>query len=115
MEYGFDLTHFGSAKKFDAILKKHGLVKYQRLVRHSPYHRVKYYVYSWKGLGLEIHTGNNPLTGAYSSPERRQKEKGYASYIGIEGHPARVTALARDIHSDASIKGHNPTHNEYIW
>jgi hypothetical protein len=115
INWGFDLTGFDSAETFEKILKHNGLLSgYRRLVRR--YAGEISYVYSWKNSDVEIRTGNNPITGKYSQPRRRETDKGYASYIGIRGKQSAVLKLVKDIKSATNdIKEENPNENPYIW
>lgn len=117
-EAGFDLTSFGTPTKFRKVLRVNQL-KPSRSVIHkggSEGYHYKYKTYVWKGKGLEMRTGNNPITGMYSEPKQRPPEKGYASYIGIKGTPQRVAKLVKTIKSTTrDIKGYNPKENEFIW
>ena len=99
IDWGFDLTDFRSVSNFKSLLNKHKLVKYKRIKRDYGGGGLWAYVYSWKRNdgSLEIRTGNNPITGAYSSPKQRANQKGYASYIGIHGKPEDVMNLVKDI------------------
>ena len=40
--------------------------------------------YYWRNKNIIIITGNNPITGQYTHPDRRKPEKNYASYVGME-------------------------------
>jgi hypothetical protein len=62
---------------------------YFRVQRGIEYEKTTY-LYCWANEDVLIVTGNNPITGAYSSPGERVKQKGYASYIGIEGKEEKV-------------------------
>lgn len=135
-EWGFDLTDFGSDKKFKKLLKQFELKKYikeKKVVHYNfgdeiggkgttghiwsnkkPYHSVSYN-YTWSNPNLKIITGNNAITGAYSSPKQRPKEKGYASYIGIVGDKERVLKLKEAIKKNARyIKDESEFRRDYI-
>jgi hypothetical protein len=131
-KWGFDLTDFGSDIKFKEILKKHNLKKYikkKKIVHYNygdaigsthwnkeePYHE-EYFHYEWHNpkKKLKIVTGNNPITGEYSSPKQRQKEKGYASYIGIEGSKKDVLKLKNEIKKLANFKDESPHRRDFI-
>jgi len=86
-EAGFDLTDFGNVENFINCLKDIGIsphLNYFRVQKGVEYGKASY-LYCWANDELLIVTGNNPITGDYSSPNGRTNEKGYASYIGIEG------------------------------
>jgi len=113
-QWGFDLTYFNSPTTFKKILKKFKLKKY---LREQPYGKKygTYYQYTWSNPNLKIITGNNPLTGIYAQPKQRQKEKGYASYIGIEGSKKDVLKLKNEIRKRAKyIKDESPRRREFI-
>lgn len=113
-EAGFDLTGFGTAKNFERVLKANKLKPAKAVIHKGT--GWKYKVYVWKGKGVEIRTGNNPITGAYSEPRNRPREQGYASYIGIKGEPMKVARLVRTIRqSTKDIKDYSPRKSDYIW
>lgn len=69
----------------------------------------------WKGSGILVMTANNPITGEYSPAGRRQIEKDYLSYVGIEGNPDKVKIVADGIRSLASYtKDESPEARDYI-
>ena len=102
----FDLTNFKS-NKFKVVLKNLGIrPKSQNMGDNGFY---------WKGNGILIITGNDPITGQYWAPDRRDPEKDYASYIGIEGKPELVARAVDLIHKYASyIKNETPGRRSYI-
>lgn len=132
-KWGFALTNFGSDVKFRAILKKHNLKRYikKKNVVHydfgdkigstwwnkrEPYHE-EYFNYSWTNpkTKLKIITANNAITGAYSSPKQRPKQKGYAPYIGIEGKKNDVIALKNTIKKLAVFyKDESPHRRDFV-
>lgn len=114
LQWGFDLTDFGSAERFKSLLKRHGLLGgYKRIKPYTEHPDV--YFYTWSNSKLSLTTGNNPLTGKYSTPRMRPDEKGYASYIGIEGEPEAVMKLAKDIRNTAEfIKDESPQERDFI-
>lgn len=97
-QWGFDLTTFGEGEQgalnFKEILKKHNLSQ-------KPIHSKEDGCYIWANASLFLVTGNNPLNGKYGRPGQRDPELGYASYIGIEGYPTDVEALASSIREKA--------------
>ena len=117
MEWGFDLTDFKSAESFKNLLRRHKLASgYKRVLKQfEGFEKERYYHYTWSRKGLKLITGNNPLTGVYSIPNRRQLDKGYASYIGIKGRDKDVKALAMDIKKTARyIKDESPGKRDFI-
>ena len=132
-KWGFDLTHFGSDVNFKKVLQKFKLKKYIRkknVVHYDqgdiisgthawskaePYH-AEHFDYSWTNpkTKLKIVTSNNAITGAFSSPKQRKKEKGYASYVGIEGNKADVIKLKNMIKRMASSKDESPYRRDFI-
>ena len=63
---------------------------------------------------MKIVTSNNPLTGAYSSPKQREPQKGYASYIGIEGNESEVLALKDEIKKIANYKDESSYSRDFV-
>ena len=116
MEWGFDLTDFKSAESFKNLLRRHKLASgYKRVYQGKDPWKNNMYHYTWSRKGLKLITGNNPLTGVYSIPNRRQLDKGYASYIGIKGRDKDVKALAMDIKKTARyIKDESPGKRDFI-
>lgn len=118
IKWGFDLTGFDSAKQFENLLLRNGLdpVKSYKKVRAYPDDESlkDYYRFIWSGRYLKIVTGNNPITGEYTNKNMRKNEKGYASYIGIEGYPFYVHKLVKDIKKTGSIGGESPYEREFI-
>ncbi len=115
IEWGFDLTDFGSAAQWKQIVDEFGL-KYARVEKKSPVdEKYSYFHYEWKGPGILIVTGNNPITGEYSNPALRQPEKGYASYMGLEGEEWRVKQAVKMIKKLSTyIKDESKNDREYI-
>ena len=79
-KHGFDLTDFkpGSFKKILKLLK---IKPKAQLDRNES-------GWEWKGNGILIVTGNNPITGEFANringKPTRKSEKNYASYIKNE-------------------------------
>jgi len=114
--HGFDLTDFGSPEKFQMVLRENGLLaSYRRITHRSSTDRtLKWYSFEWKNKRVKLITANNPLTGDSDRPGGN-KERGYASYIGIEGEPSAVARVAASIKTHAKyIKDENPTDREYV-
>ena len=110
--HGFDLTLIDDGQagvdKWKAILKVMKLPL-------KPYHDKANYCYVWANKRVKLVTANNPITGQYSHPSKRDPELGYASYIGIEGSPAQVAQLATLIREAAvSIKEEVPGERQFI-
>ncbi len=112
-KHGFDLTDF-KPNGFQKVLKDLKIRPKAQLDRNES-------GWEWKGNGILIVTGNNPLTGEYASavsgksPVKRKKEKNYASYIGVEGKPELVQQAVELIKKYASyIKKESPGRREYI-
>ena len=106
-KHGFDLTDFkpGSFKKILKLLK---IKPKAQLDRNES-------GWEWKGNGILIVTGNNPITGEYAGTIPRKKEKDYASYMGIEGKPELVQQAVELVHKWASyIKNESPGRRSYI-
>ena len=105
-KHGFDLTDFKN-KGFEKVLK--GL-KIKPVGDHKGNKG-----FFWKGNGILIVTGNNPITGEYYNAGHRKAEKNYASYIGVEGKPELVTLAAELIKKYASyIKKEEPGKRGFI-
>jgi len=108
----FDLTDIGSAKKYERFLEKFNLKSGYKRYSHTVTSSVdsvedrKYYGFVWANSRVAIKTRNNPLTGQYTQPNQRRKEKGYASSIVIEGQCRDVKKMRDWIVNNAnSIKG----------
>jgi len=105
-KHGFDLTDFKN-KGFEKVLK--GL----RIKPVSDHKGNKGFY--WKGNGILIVTGNDPITGDYYNSKARKPEKDYASYIGVEGKPELVEKAVELIKKYASyIKNEEPGKRGYI-
>jgi len=107
-KHGFDLTDF-KRNGFKQLLKALKIKPKAQLVKNES-------GWGWKGNGILIVTGNNPLTGEYASAAvKRKNEKDYASYIGIEGKPELVKQAVELVHKWASyIKNESPGRRNYI-
>ena len=112
-KHGFDLTDF-KRNGFKQLLKALKIKPKAQLDRNES-------GWEWKGNGILIVTGNNPITGEYASavsgksPVKRKNEKNYASYIGVEGKPELVQQAVELIRAhSAYIKKESPNRREYI-
>ena len=112
-KHGFDLTDF-KRNGFKQLLKALKIKPKAQLDRNES-------GWEWKGNGILIVTGNDPITGEYfssstgKSPIKRKSEKNYASYIGIEGKSELVLKAAELINKYASyIKREEPGKRSYI-
>ena len=112
-KHGFDLTDFKN-KGFQKVLKGLG-------IRQKKGEEGRSSGWEWKGNGILIVTGNDPITGEYfssstgKSPVKRKTEKNYASYIGVEGKPDLVAKAVELIKQEASyIKKESPGKRDYI-
>ena len=106
IKHGFDLTNF-KYNKFKVVLKNLGIRPKSQDMRNKGFY--------WKGNGILIVTGNDPITGQFWQPDNREPEKDYASYIGIEGNPEMVEKAVDLIHKYASyIKNESPGSRQYI-
>ena len=107
-KHGFDLTDF-KRNGFKQLLKA---LKIKPKAEHSDKSGGSW---EWKGNGILIVTGNNPITGEYAGEGRRKNEKDYASYMGIEGKPDLVQQAIELVHKWASyIKNESPGRRNYI-
>ena len=107
-KHGFDLTDF----------KRNGFKQLLKALKIRPKAKLGgKYGWEWKGNGILIVTGNNPITGEYASTSgiSRKNEKDYASYIGIEGKPDLVQQAVELVHKWASYtKDESPGRRSYI-
>ena len=112
-QHGFDLTDFKS-NGFQKVLKALGIRPKAKLDRNES-------GWEWKGNGILIVTGNDPITGKYASsysgksPVKRKDEKNYASYMGVEGKSELVDKAVELIRKYATyIKREDPKRRSYI-
>ena len=112
-QHGFDLTDFKN-KGFEKVLKASKIRPKAELDRNES-------GWEWKGNGILIVTGNNPITGEYASSAsgkssiKRKPEKNYASYMGIEGKSELVDSAVELIKKYATyIKAEDPKRRSYI-
>ena len=106
-KHGFDLTDF-KRNGFKQLLKALKIRPKAELDRNES-------GWEWKGNGILIVTGNNPITGEYAGTSPRKNEKDYASYMGIEGKPELVQQAVELVHKWASyIKNESPGRRSYI-
>jgi len=112
-QHGFDLTDFKN-KGFEKVLKALKIRPKAELDRNES-------GWEWKGNGILIVTGNNPITGEYASSAsgkssiKRKPEKNYASYMGIEGKSELVDSAVELIKKYATyIKAEDPKRRSYI-
>ena len=82
VQHGFDLTDFkpGGFKRF---LKALGIPMVAK-GSSTGASWSKGMGFFWRNKDIIIITGNNPITGQYRDKGRRDPEKNYASYVGIE-------------------------------
>jgi hypothetical protein len=97
-EDGFDLTSFGDADTFEAIVRDFGL-RYDKVQSYAD--REDRYRFLWYNDEVLLTTGNNPLTGEYNMDGARSPEPGYASYMSVEGETEAVRTLSQRLRSDA--------------
>ena len=112
-QHGFDLTDFKS-NGFQKVLKGVGIRQKEGKDGRSS-------GWEWKGSGILIVTGNDPITGEYfssstgRSPIKRKAEKNYASYMGVEGKSELVDKAVELIKKYATyIKNEDPKRRSYI-
>ena len=106
-KYGFDLTGFNSPVEWKQVLAVVGIPSVAKLQEGEGFF--------WKGDNILIVTANNPITGEYYRPGKRDKEKGYASYIGIQGEKNKVMKVVDKIKAVTSdIKDESPGERDYI-
>ena len=105
--HGFDLTDFkpGGYKK---VLKALGIPMRSKIGNPDK-------GFQWKGRGILIVTGNDPITGKFRNPDRRDPERNYASYIGIVGDADKVKQAVELIKKNTSYrKGESKGTRGYI-
>ena len=103
--HGFDLTDI-DASDWKLVLSGVGIRDHEGKIGRDGW--------QWKGPGILIVTGNNPITGEYALGQR-EPEENYASYIGIEGEPEKVKIAADMIRELAkNIKDESPGERQFI-
>ena len=117
IQWGFDITDFNSAKNFKALLKRNNLKSYKR--EHHTYdigdYHAEWYHYIWESPKIHMVTQNNPITGIYATPKARDPQKGFASYVGIQGDRNAVKKLVKDIKNiTMDIKAESPNERQFI-
>ena len=81
-QHGFDLTDF-KPRGFEKFLTALGIPKVAKgSSTGASWSDGKSFF--WRNKDIIIITGNNPITGQYRDEGRRDPEKNYASYVGIE-------------------------------
>ena len=113
-KHGFDLADCGSSDKFKKILKENKIPIKTKKKCEKLRTGGEYCKFHWKGKDVEIITGNNPITGEYREKGVRPKDKGYASYIGIEGKPEAVKKLVSSIKKKCSFKDESKGRRDFI-
>ena len=113
-KYGFDLTEFKSVDHFKKVLKENKLSSKPKKVCF-PTESGEWCQFEFQRKGLKLVTGSNPITGISGLYPSRERQKGYASYMGLEGTDASVKKLAKSIRKNTEwIKGSNPKEREFI-
>ena len=107
-KWGFDLVGFVGARGFVSVLSSVGISASQEPGRASGGGFI------WKGSGIIIVTGNNPITGEYMIPGRREPQPGYASYMGIEGNAEKVATAVQAVKKYGDYKEESPGRREFI-
>jgi hypothetical protein len=102
-KWGFDKVDFGTAAAFAKVLAAAGISALQEPKRGH----IGEFI--WSGSGIEVVTGNNPITGEYIDSAKRPPDEGYASYVGIEGNSDKVGAVVRAVkrHGDYEDESRN--------
>lgn len=111
-EYGFDLTSVPAMKWFE-MLKRYNM-QYTNRKLDKMEGQPTYGAFVWGFKDGHIVTGNNPLTGEYYIPGRRDPEIGYCSYIGITGTRAFVRKVKRFIKKHAEYIKDESSRREFI-
>ena len=108
--HDFDLTHFDTRHKFEEFLKKHNLTDYKRIDISTETDESPRYQYTWSNpqRTLIITASNNPISGKYTIPDMRDKERGYASSMSVNATTKEKTAyIVLDILNNADmVKDH---------
>ena len=91
-KHGFDLTDI-SAADWQIVLSSVEAGNQAEQTRDG---------WEWSGQNILIVTANNPITGEYCNGSRKH-EKGYASYIGVEGSPSKVKMVVDGIREFATF------------
>jgi len=116
-EAGFDLTEFASAGRWRAVLDELGIdAEPEKVVtsgqEDSDDCRA---VWIWANDHIMLVTGANPLTGELVYFGSRNKDTGYASYIGIEGRgPDVLTAYEAIKDKQSFTEGWDPDSRSYL-
>lgn len=116
IKWGFDLTNF-KPNGFQQILKQLGITEdslteeFRNDLNGVQYRRS----FIWHGQNIKIVTVNNPISGEYAQINRRENDKDYASYIGIEGRADQVKKAVELIHEQSDfIKDESPLTRDFI-
>lgn len=115
-EAGFDLTSFGSKNRFLAVLAELELPTEPEVVVGSEFSDgTQRQEYVWANDRLLVVIGADPRTGEHGNETIADKDPGYASAIGIEGHPPEVKSAFEEIKTKATrVKGWNRTEREFL-
>lgn len=113
-EAGFDLTRFESAEDFEALLERHDLADGFAKVNDPKSSRDP--CPTWSNENVLLIAKSNPITGVSADPADPGIDKGYASYIGIQGTEDAVDGLYKDIRETAEFidGGGNPEVRGFI-
>jgi len=114
-KWGFDLTDFkknGFQKTITELEISDKPKDFNITVEEKPTRAG----FEWNGDGIKIVTGNNPITGEYGAELfKREPEKDYASYIGIEGDRAKVLKAVKLIKLNTDFrKGESKNDRDFI-
>ncbi len=108
LQWGFDLTNI-PAEKWSELVKMFNLEK----GRENMGENLK--PFSWTGKGIKIITANDPISGEFHRVKDKDNEKGYASYIGLEGDAELVKKAKNFIKKNATqIKDESPNARDFI-
>ena len=109
-ELGFDLTLFPDSDTFIEVLERIGINPYWNYYRVQG-DRIYYYV--WANDDGMILCGNNPITGDFRE-SAIQNQRGYASYIGVEGTEDFVDAALQMIVQFGNYKDIDRNNRSFI-
>jgi hypothetical protein len=113
--HGFDITDFGDEFCWQRLCHELGL-KFKGKGKVRPGSDGVEGFFWYTSGGLTVITQNNPETGEYApGSDRRSNQKGFASYIGLEGPDYEVANCAARIRSyAASIKDESAGSRDFI-
>lgn len=110
-ELGFDLTSFPDSNTFIEVLERIDLNPYWNYYR---VHEDGRFYYVWANDHGMVLCGNNPITGDFRELSARRNQRGYASYIGVEGTEDFVDAALQMIVQFGNYKDIDRNNRSFI-